>query len=40
MGIPAKLVIKLLHDLNRESGTTLIPVTQPELAASTGRIIR
>jgi putative ABC transport system ATP-binding protein len=34
-------VIRLLHDLNRESGTTLITVTHNlELAASTSRIIR
>ena len=34
-------VIKLLFDLNREAGTTLILVTHnPELAAQTNRIIR
>ena len=34
-------VIKLLFDLNREAGTTLILVTHnPELAAKTNRIIR
>jgi putative ABC transport system ATP-binding protein len=34
-------VVKLLFDLNREAGTTLLLVTHnPELAAKTQRIIR
>ena len=36
----SELIEKLLFDLNREAGTTLIVVTHnPELAAKTGRII-